>query len=31
VAQTIADLAQTDEIEKAHMMQAMHFRVPLKQ
>ncbi len=30
VAQTIADLAQADEIEHAHVMQAMHFRMPLK-
>ena len=30
VAQTIADLAQTDQIEKAHMVQAMHFRASLK-
>jgi len=29
VAQTIADLAQADEIELPHVVQAMHFRMPL--
>jgi magnesium chelatase family protein len=31
VAQTIADLAQSQEIEVTHVMQAMHFRMALKQ
>ena len=31
LAQTIADLAQADEIEHAHVVQAIHFRMPLKQ
>ena len=30
VAQTIADLAQAEEIELAHVMQAMHFRMALQ-
>ena len=30
VAQTIADLAQAEQIDNAHMVQAMHFRVPIK-
>ena len=29
VAQAFADLAQADEIEHAHVVQAMHFRMPL--
>jgi magnesium chelatase family protein len=29
LAQTIADLAQADEIEHAHVVQAMHFRMPV--
>ena len=29
VAQTIADLAQSDAITHAHMAQAMHFRMPI--
>lgn len=31
VAQTIADLAQAEEIELSHVMQAMHFRMALQQ
>ena len=31
VAQTIADLAQSQEIEVAHIMQAMHFKMVLQQ
>ena len=31
LAQTIADLALCDQIEHAHVVQAMHFRMPLKQ
>jgi predicted ATPase with chaperone activity len=30
LAQTIADLAQADAIAHTHVMQAMHFKMPLK-